>query len=92
MSYKLIPIEDCVDGATNILGLGVHALRWRWQEWGEPKWAIAEDEEIDALRAENEALIKLMEEAMTNCETCRGEPVVSRMCARCQTFYKAIIA
>jgi len=44
------------------------------------------------LTAENEALIKLIEEAMTNCETCRGEPVVSRMCARCQTFYKAIIA
>jgi len=48
--------------------------------------------ERNALRAENEALIKLMEEAMTNCETCRGEAVVSRMCARCQTFYKAIIA
>ena len=44
------------------------------------------------LQAENAELMKLIEEAMNNCETCGGEPVVSKMCARCQTFYKAIIA
>jgi len=44
------------------------------------------------LREENAALLKLMNEAMENCETCKGDTVVSRMCARCQTFYKAIIA
>ena len=49
-------------------------------------------DEIETLRAENAELMKLIEEAMNNCETCGGEPVVSRMCARCQTFYKAIIA
>ena len=49
-------------------------------------------DEFERLQAENEALIKLMEEAMTNCEQCRNVKSISSKCARCQTFYKAIIA
>ena len=44
--------------------------------------------ERNALRARVAELEKLMLEAMDNCETCRGEAVVSRMCARCQTFFR----
>ena len=63
-------------------------IRKEFDTHGVPNSAYLLITEIRSLRAENEALIKLMDEAMTNCETCRGEAVVSRMCARCQTFFR----
>lgn len=42
-----------------------------------------------ALGKEKESLLNLMQEAIDDCETCRGETGGGR-CARCQTFAAAI--
>ena len=41
---------------------------------------------IRALEAELAALRDGIDEAIENCETCRGEPDEARKCARCRTF------
>lgn len=55
MCYEMIELKE----GEPVVFLGVHALRWNWQEWGEPKVGFIDcdcHEKVEELQAENERL------------------------------------
>ena len=60
MCYEMIELKE----GEPVVFLGVHALRWNWQEWGVPKFGFINcncHQKVEELQAENERLRKALE-------------------------------